>query len=951
MNMKTRVSLPLIKTCILLVLVFWSTNIFSQITTEPALPTDADEVLITFDATGTGLEGYDGDVYAHTGVTIDDDRWEYVVGPDWIDPDDPQLNRVGDDLYELLITPSIREFYDVPADENITEMCFVFRNTDGSQQTEDLFVNVYQAGLNVSIINPPKDKPIVEHNSTLEIKAVATYANELTLYINDVEVETTTDDEIEYSFVADEYGTFWIKAIAEDDEDQVVDSTYIYVRPDPQEEELPEGVTPGANYIDESTVILVLHDPPALKEYVFAIGDFNDWMTNDESYMKRTPDGTHYWITLEDLTPGEEYGYQYFIDNELRLADPYTHKILDPWNDPWIDEHNYPDLKPYPTGKTNGYVSIIHPDMPEYEWEVTDFTPPDVEDLVIYELLIRDFVNEDGEGAIKDITADYLDYLEELGVNAIELMPINQFEGNNSWGYNPALYFATDKAYGTRQDYKAFIDECHKRGIAVFIDIVLNHSFNMSPMVQMYFDPDAGGWGQPLPENPWYLEECPTDPWCWGQTFDQDSPYTHVFFDRVAEYWLTEFNIDGFRYDFTKGFANDPGNYPYSQYNQDRIDNLTRIYNHIKSVNSDAHVILEHFCDNDEEKHLANKGMLIWGNMNHSYGEATMGWIDDSDFSWISYTQRGWDVPHLVGYMESHDEERLMYKNQMYGNSNSGYDIRDLETALERMELAGTFFFTIPGPKMIWQFGELGYDYSINHCGSEPVDPIPGNIGDCRVDRKPVRWDYYDEWKRKSLYNIYSALIELKKEQEVFKTNDYSLHLGGAIKRIHLNHETAYVTVLGNFDVTERQLAPHFQETGTWYEFFTREELEVEEINQTITLQPGEYRLYSNVEFPDHGFNVGTIPFVKQKPGISVYPNPSRTGFYFEFKNNEQYSNARLEIINIQGQVIFSKNIDLQSNEIYWNGNTASGEKATEGVYFYKITVDDNTLTGRLMVK
>ena len=950
--MKKNLSLHLCKTMLTTALILFSTNLYSQITSDPPLPTDLDEVVITFDATDTGLEGYDGDVYAHTGVTIDDDQWEYVVGPDWIDPNDPQLTRIAEDLYELEISPNIREFYDVPEDELITELCFVFRSKDGDQQTQDLFTDVYEAGLNVSILNPPKDKPIIEHGTSLEVKAVATLADEITLFIDNEEVASTEDDEITYDFNADEYGTFWFKAKASDETDEVVDSTYIFVRPEPEEEELPADVKPGPNYIDESTVTLVLHDPPALKEYVFAIGDFNDWIINEESYMKRTPDGTHYWITIENLTPDKEYGYQYFIDNELRLADPYTHKVLDQWNDQYIQENNYPDLKPYPYDKTNGYVSIIHPDMPEYEWEVTDFTPPPAEDLVIYELLIRDFVNEDGEGAIKTVK-DSLDYLEELGVNAIELMPINQFEGNNSWGYNPALYFATDKAYGTRKDYKAFIDECHERGIAVILDIVLNHSFNMSPMVQMYFDPDAGDWGQPTADNPWYLEECPHEPWCWGNTFDQESEYTEEFFDRVAEYWLTEFNIDGFRYDFTKGFANNFPGGDLNAFNQDRVDNLTHIHDHINSVNPDAHLILEHFCDNEEEQHLADEGMLIWGNMNHSYNEATMGWIDDSDFSWISYTERGWDNPYLVGYMESHDEERLMYKNQIYGNSNAGYDIEDLETALERMELAGAFFFTIPGPKMIWQFGELGYDYSINHCGTDPVDPIPGNIGDCRVDPKPVRWDYYEEEDRKKLYDIYAALIELKKEHDVFRTQDYSLHLSGELKRIHLNHESNNVTVLGNFGVEQKEIDPNFQETGTWHEFFYRETLEVEDVNQSITLNPGEYRLYSTKEFPDHELNLSFEQIESQKLfNVNVYPNPSSSGFFFEFDKKQHHSTAKLEIINIKGQTIFSKQFDANTNEaIYWNGNTSQGKRANPGYYFYIIHSGETSESGKLMVK
>ncbi|NOZ04318.1 MAG: hypothetical protein GXO92_06915 [FCB group bacterium] len=101
---------------------------------------------------------------------------------------------------------------------------------------------------------------------------------------------------------------------------------------------------------------------------------------------------------------------------------------------------------------------------------------------MIYELLVRDFIDRHDYQTL----IDTLDYLEKLGINAIELMPINEFEGNSSWGYNPSFYFAPDKYYGTRQDLKLFIDECHRRGIAVIMDIVLNHTYGQSPLVSGY---------------------------------------------------------------------------------------------------------------------------------------------------------------------------------------------------------------------------------------------------------------------------------------------------------------------------------------------------------------------------------------------------------------------------------------------------------------------------------
>ncbi len=936
---------------------FFSLTVQSQIiTSDPILPTDQEVVHIYFDATGTNMEGYDGNVYAHTGVNIEGvGNWQHVIGGWGDNSAQPQLEKIDDDFYLLEITPNIRDFYSVPEDEIVTGLAFVFRAEEESPQSQDLFVDVFEAGvLSISILNPPKTEPIVEHGESIEILAAAIDSDEINLYIDNEQVSNTTESQITYVFDSSDYGygTFWVKATATSGEESVSDSTYLFVRPEPVTEELPGGLIPGINYLDDNTVTLVLHDPPAAKEFVFAIGDFNDWMVTEDHYMKRTPDGTHYWITISDLTADQEYGFQYFIDNEIRLADPYTHKILDPWNDPYLDEFTYPNLKEYPSDKTDGYVSIMHPGREPYQWEVTDFTPPAPEDMVVYELLIRDFVET---SAIKTVM-DSLDYLQNLGVNVIELMPVNQFEGNISWGYNPATYFATDKAYGTREDYKKFIDECHKRGIAVVLDIVLNHSFNLSPMVQMYFDPDAGNWGQPSPENPWYLEECPHEPWCWGQTFDQDSPHVHEFFDRVTEYWLTEFKVDGFRFDFTKGFTNEQSEGDGWQYDQARIDNLKRIADHMWSINPDAYVILEHFTENSEEKELAEYDMLIWGNITHAYHEAAMGWIDNSNFDWISHINRGWDVPHLVGYMESHDEERIMYRNQMYGNAGLDYDIQQKTTALERSELLAAFYFTIPGPKMIWQFGELGYDYSINHCGNAPVDPIPGNIdeddpGRCRTDPKPIRWDYYDDWRRKRLYDVYAMLIDLKKEYDVFRTDDYTLALGGENKRIHLNHESGNVTIVGNFGVTENTFNPNFQHTGTWYEFFSRETLEVEDLSDPITLQPGEYRLYSTQEFPDHGVSLSADNLeTENQTSVQVFPNPSDEGFNFRVPDDNAY---HLQIINLKGQVVFENRnaFGPGQSEFFWNSNLSNGAKASPGLYFYNIYTKDDTLSGKIMVR
>ncbi|HOP05301.1 MAG TPA: alpha-amylase family glycosyl hydrolase, partial [Tenuifilaceae bacterium] len=700
-----------------LILVFYLTKVLGQVTAYPTLPTASDEVVITFDATqGSGnLAGYTGDVYTHTGVIIEgSSAWQYVIGSWGNNSTQPKLTRIENDIYSLTISPSIREFYKVPDDKVIQKLCFVFRTSTSSLKTEDLFYEVYLEELNVVITSPNSNYPIYYLNEDILIEVDSKMATSLEVYVDDELIDSSEGDPISTSFTATEYGKHWIKAIADNETDEpVTDSVFFFIMGDVPVVSLPAEVDAGVNVTGTNEVTLVLNDPPALKEYVFAIGDFNEWEIAEEYLMNRTPDGTNYWLTIDGLDPNKEYIYQYWIDGKLKIADPYTSQTSDPWYDKYISDTNYPGLIPYPEGKTSGVASVFKIDEEEYSWQATNYVTPNKDNLVIYELHVRDFVDNDD---IKSVRKK-LDYLQTLGVSAIELMPINEFEGNDSWGYNPSFYFAPDKAYGTPNDYKQFIDECHSRGIAVIVDMVLNHSYGLSPFVQIYFDASAGQWGQPTSENPWYNEVCPHEPYCWGYDFNHQSEFTKNLIDKVTHFWLTEFRIDGFRFDFTKGFTNYQTANQGSNYDAARISILKRFADYIWSIKSDAYVILEHFAENSEEKELANYGMMLWGNLNYNYNEATMGWLSNSDFSWISYKKRGWNNPNLVGYMESHDEERLMYKNLTYGNSsNPEYDVKDLEVALERQKLAGMFFFTIPGPKMIWQFGELGYDYSINHC-------------------------------------------------------------------------------------------------------------------------------------------------------------------------------------------------------------------------------------------
>lgn len=915
---------------------FVAINISSAqvITTTPTLPKAGDEVVVTFDATlgNGGLANYTGDVYAHTGVLVEGTTtWQYVKGTWGNNTTQPKLTRTGTNTYTLTLTPSIKEFYAVPDGKTIKKMCFVFRSSDATKQTEDLFYDVYPDGLTVNISYPTQDSPIFELNDNFNIQASANGSTSLSLYLNNQELATTSNATVSVPYTALSHGTYWVKAIATDGENTVKDSTYFFVRPNAPVADLPAGAKPGVNRLNDNSVTIVLSDPAAKKQFAFLLGSFNNWVISEDYYMNRTPSGQYYWITLTNLEPNTDYLYQFLIDGTLKIADPFCEQISDPWNDKYISTTTYPNLPAYPDGKTTGIASVFRTNKEQYTWQVESFAAPKKTDLVIYELHIRDFL---GDEYVNTLT-DTLNYLQELGINAIELMPIMEFEGNDSWGYNPSFYFAPDKAYGTPTDYKRFIDECHQRGIAVILDIVLNHSFGQSPFVQMYFDANAGDYGQPTADNPWFNQTCPHQPWCWGYDFNVESTHTQYLFDRIIEYWLTEYKADGFRFDFTKGFTNKVSD--GWAYDAARIKNLKRIADKAWSINPNTYIILEHLTDNSEETELASYGMMLWGNMNHAYNEATMGWITNSNFSGVSYKQRGWNVPHLIGYMESHDEERLMYKNLTYGNSqNPNHNVKNLDVALKRNALAATFFFTIPGPKMVWQFGELGYDYSIDENG--------------RVGRKPIRWDYYSDYNRKQLYNTYAQLIRLKTNYEVFETTTFTTYLSAAVKWIKLDGEDMDAAVIGNFNVDTETADFTFPATGKWYEFFTQDSISVTNTKVSFTLNPGEYRLYTTQRIKKGDVYVGIKPIADNKiEQMNIWPNPATSSFTLNFNlyNPESYT---VSLVNLMGQKVAT----LHSAKGYSGANTAElviPNNIVPNVYLCVVQTGTATKVAKLVVK
>jgi glycosidase len=786
----------------------------------------------------------------------------------------------------------------------------------------DIFVDVNQSTQAVLITQPGSTgvPQFVAANTPVAITGASAIAANLTLTLNGTTVTTAANATTISGSVTPAAGYNLVKVTAGSGATAVSDSLALVVRPAVTTAALPSGAKEGVTYLPGGTsVILALTAPN--KQFVYALGEFNNFQPLNSAYMNKTPDGNMWWVQIDGLTPGREYAYQYFVDGALHVADPYTEKILDPGNDQYIPAVTYPGRLSYPAGQS-GVMSTFQTNQSPYTWQTSTFTRPAKSNLVVYELHLRDFIARHDFQTLQDS----LNYLQRLGVNCIELMPVSEFEGNDSWGYNPSFYFAVDKYYGTKNAFKAFIDAAHARGMAVVMDMVLNHSCGQSPMVQLYFDN-----GNPSTTNPWYNRTA-THPFNVCYDFNHESTFTKAFAKNVMDFWVNEYRIDGYRFDLSKGFTqrNSGSNVSlWGQFDQSRINIWQDYYSHMQATRAGTYVILEHFADNSEETVLANAGMMLWGNMSGAYDQAGQG--RGSNFSYGYYGNRNWQQPNLVSYMESHDEERNMYDARTYGLANGTYNTRDLNTALARMEMNAAFFFTIPGPKMVWQFGELGYDVNIEFNG--------------RTGAKPLRWNYYSDHYRRKLYATYANLIALHK-LPAFTSGTFTYQLATQLKVVHLTDASLNMTAVGNFNVVAGSINPAFQHTGKWYNYLTGDSINVATVSTPLNLGPGEYAVYI-----DHRV-ARTVLGNRAAQATNAFrlvaaPNPASASvtLYYELP---QAANVQISVSNVLGQSVVS--LPATRESIGQHTLELPLDKLATGVYMVRLQSDNLQQTTRLVV-
>lgn len=908
---------------------------FAQTTTTPSPALADGSVTIKFNKIGTGLSAYTGTIYAHIGLTVDGVTWTNVIGAWGINTTQPALSQTGSTTYQLILSPDLFTKFGVPTTSSITQICVVFRSADAKSQTTNIFIPVgnFQATLTAPVLN---STTIISSNGSIAITA------------------NNMNGDANYNLLANgaSMNTFTGSSYSFSDTNIVTNKSYdlqitqgtttfsnkfsVIVNPGTVSETIPAGLVEGINYnAGDATKATLVLDAPG-KDFIYVAGSFNSWQPGASYAMKKdaTEGSTKFWLELTELVSGTNYTYQYWVIDEVptsgspilvKTADPYSTLVLNKDEDPWIPVGNYPNLPAYPVGQDRE-VTVLQTGQTPYAWSTatTNFVKPLKDNLVVYEVLVRDF---DSNRSYQNLI-NRIDYFKNLKVNAIELMPVMEFDGNESWGYNTSFHMALDKAYGPSAKLKEFIDLCHQNGIAVILDVALNHAFGRNPMDRMWMsDPDGDGWGGPAADNP-YFNVTATHSYSVGNDFNHQQPRTKTYVKRVVKQWIEEYKIDGFRWDLTKGFTqNCTGSETCTNTLQlDRVAVLKEYADYSWGLDPTHYAIFEHLGNDNEEQQWANyriaetpsKGVMMWGKMTNEYNQLSMGYNSLNNIERMGYDVHGFSGKRVMGYAESHDEERLMYKNITYGqSSNSAHNVKTLNVALSRMSAIGAVSLLVPGPKMIWHFGALGWEKSIWTCNNGTVNTdSDGGVpaGDCKLDTKPQpQWvnNWLDDVNRNKIYFDWAKMIALKTTEPVFNTNitaNSGFDIQSAITftpRLFIWDNTMpstqlrNVVVLTNFDVNTQNVTPDFPYTGTWYNLMDNASFEVASTTATIAIEAGGFRIYGNQKS-----TLGTDKF-EVNGEIYLYPNPASNYFTLNAIT------TKVEIYSITGQLVKSFNSNL----------------------------------------
>lgn len=424
---------------------------------------------------------------------------------------------------------------------------------------------------------------------------------------------------------------------------------------------------------------------------VFAAGTFNQWSATANPFAS---EGNGYW-SVE--VPGAKIGDEYRF-------------VIRNGEQPLIWRRN-----PYASAVVSSSGNAIIHD-PNFDWTGDDFTMPPWNELVIYEMHVGTFNDApgDGPGTFEDIVPK-LPYLRDLGINAIQIMPVGEFSLDFSWGYNPSQPFSVESALGGPQGLYEFVKAAHAHSIAVILDVVYNHC-GPGDLDLWRFD----GWFDADHDGGIYFYDNGRAHTPWGATRpDYGRGEVRQYFRDNALFWLDKYRLDGLRFDSVVNIRNRNGN------NDDHAGDLPDGWSLLQWINDEIHAaqpwkltIAEDLQDNawiTRDTGAGGAGFSSqWdAGFVHPIRDAVISAIDaDRDMLAVRdalYHRYNGDAVQRVIYTESHDEvangKSRVPEEIWPGNADSWF-------SRKRSILGAALVFTAPGIPMIFQgqeFLEDGY--------------------------------------------------------------------------------------------------------------------------------------------------------------------------------------------------------------------------------------------------
>ncbi len=629
-----------------------------------------------------------------------------------------------------------------------------------------------------------------------------------------------------------------------------------------------------------------------------------------------------WWVNL--ALPAGTYEYQYQTSSGNLI------------NDPW---GRYSGT--YGTRFTIGPEGLT---ADNYVWRSSSYQRPPLNKLIVYEMNVGEFAGgyyglPSGQAGFSHLTT-LLPYLDSLGINAIELMPINDYgnvgRSGHSWGYDLNHYFALEPGYGTPRDFKVLVDSAHARGIAIILDVVFNHQNDTGPLWQM----------NPNETSNLYFKACSDlryneDQLCFFRDLDHWKPATQELVYSSLKMWIDEYRVDGFRYDFTQGVGwnvNDPSNGILGWANRIDQEYQGRIYQIVE--------------------HLPESPALVY------YSGVTSGWHDsfrDEIFDEARFRNRTLDrIENFVidlGAYQSNDTPALpnVYANRTEPlNATVNHDEQSLifemtnfqgvplAEALLRDKLYATFMFASLGIPMLWEGMEF----------SEPRGWANENL---KLTYRPVTFSLLGTQRGQEHLAWYKALIRQRKRNP-------ALH-SGALRRLFRydaqktlvwgfeeTTSTARFVAVANLSGTAQTVTSiPWIGSGTFYNILDQSTLTVTG-GQVPTMNVPAYTAVCYSSIPDNILNnvKPTNTAVPTEFSLAQnYPNPFNPTSTIGFKIKEA-GFTTLKVYDMLGREVESLvNEQLQpgSYELSFDGSNLSS-----GVYLYRLTSGSFTEMKKMML-